>query len=78
MLEGQYLEMVNDLKKKFDEKDQEVQNIKDKIKEIKKNFLSCYGFIRIIDQVHNDEFELNGLLEILRAYMSDMYDELNY
>lgn len=77
MLEGEYLEMCEDLQKKFTEKDLEMEKIKEKYEDLKKSFLSAYGFVRILDyNAQLDELEMRGLLEILRAYMSDIYDEL--
>lgn len=77
MLEGEYLELVNDLKIKFDEKDREVSRTREINKELKKIILSVYGFIRVMDHTtSNVDLELMELIETLRAYLSDVYDDL--
>ena len=80
MLEGEYLELVQDLKDKFDEKDREVKEVNDKYDNLKKDFLSAYGFIRVIDNLTSTGFidvELIELIQILRSFLSDVYDELD-
>ena len=76
MLEGEYLELVNDLKCKFDEKDREVLRTSEINKELKKIILSVYGFIRVMDHNTNVDFEVREMVEILRSYLSDVYDDL--
>ena len=73
MLENEYLEMCNQLKEEFDKKDKELQELQKKYNEILKSFLSCYGFIRILDNA--DEEDKNGLIEILRGYCSQRLEE---
>ena len=74
MLEGEYLEMVNHLKSEFDKKDQELKKAKDLYLDMLKVFISCYGFVRIIDYV-DDATEKEGLTEILRMFLSDKFDD---
>tara|TARA_Y100000004_G_scaffold139039_1_gene157796 strand:- start:644 stop:880 length:237 start_codon:yes stop_codon:yes gene_type:complete len=74
MLEGEYLEMVNNLKEKFDEKDKEVEKIKDLYKDVVKDFLSVYGYVRLIDMC--DDMEREGLIEILRGFLSERFEEI--
>jgi len=79
MLEGEYLELVEDLKKKFDEKDKEVEDYKEEVEELKKAMISAYGFVRILDYVSDDVecgSEVKGLIHILRSYLSDQRDIL--
>ncbi len=73
MLENDYLEMCNQLKEEFDVKDRELQEFKNKYNEILKVFLSCYGFIRILDNANDDDKD--GLIEILRSYCSERMEE---
>ncbi len=77
MLEGEYLELVNDLKKKFDQKEKEVDKIKQECEELKKIFISAYGFIRIMDIMADNtdiDFEIKGMISIIRSFLSDMFD----
>jgi hypothetical protein len=76
MLEGQYLELCNDLQEKFNEKERELQRVKEQSNMLKKTFLSIYGFIRIVNSSNLDEGEIDSLLDILRSYCSDIYDEI--
>ena len=74
MLEGEYLEMVNHLKEKFDEKDKEVEKVKERYKDVVKDFLSVYGYVRLIDMA--DDMEREGLIELLRGFLSERFDEI--
>jgi len=79
MLEGEYLELVDDLKKKFEEKEKEVALYKEETDELKKMFYSCYGYIRVLDYVADENecsSELKGLIGVLRSYLSDQRDIL--
>ena len=77
MNEGQYLELVNQLKEQFDIKEKEVTKMQDEIAELKKCIISAYGFIRIIDMVSEHaelDYEVKNMIEILRTFLSDSYD----
>ncbi len=76
MLEGEYLELVNQLKAQFDEKDKEVDKVKERYKEVIKDFLSVYGYVRLIDMA--DDMEREGLIELLRGFLSERFDEIFY
>ena len=76
MLEGEYLELVNDLKKRFDEKEKEMERIEEENTDLKKLFYSVYGFVRIID-ITDDYSDKESMLEILRSFLSERYDMLN-
>lgn len=79
MLEGEYLELVNDLKSRFEEKDAEVKKVVERNDELQKIVISCYGYIRILDYMAENaeiDFEIKGMIEILRSYLSNSYDEL--
>lgn len=79
MTEGEYLEMVNQLKESFDEKDKEMIKMNKENEELKKNLISVYGYIRILDYIASSsneiDFELKGMIDILRSFLSDIYDE---
>lgn len=80
MIEGEYLELVNQLKEDFDKKDKEVLRIKEENTRLKKELMSIYGYIRILDYMADStfdmDFELKGLIDVLRSYTSNLFDEL--
>jgi len=79
MLEGEYLELCEDLKNKYEEKEKELEKMKEEKKELMKVIYGVYGFLRI-----NMENEIMGLnesgdlidqLNLLRTYLSTFFDE---
>ena len=80
MLEGEYLEMVNDLRDRFEEKDKEMEKIKEQNSRLKKDLISAFGFVRILDyfscEVHDVDYEIKSLIDVLRSYLSSTYDEI--
>ncbi len=62
--ENDYLTLANELKKQFEEKDKEVE-------ELKKNLISCYGIIRVIDMQSNG---LDDNIVLLRGWLSDLVE----
>ena len=80
MLEGEYLELVDDLKKKFEAKEEEVNVFKERISILEKDLLSAFGIVRVIDyfcSVTDTDEELKVLISSLRTYLSECYDNLN-
>ena len=79
MLEGEYLELVNDLKKKFDEKDKELEKLKEEIEQYKKNLFSVYGWCRMTDILMSEglleENDFINQISIMRTFLSNWYDE---
>lgn len=81
MLEQEYLQLCEQLKNTYEEKEQELNKLKQQNQELKKNLMSCYGFIRIIDYIVDEgdvPFELRTLIDVFRGYLSDMYDDLYF
>ena len=74
MLEGEYLELTNQLKEEFDKKDKELEKVKEKHIDLLKHFLSVYGFIRIIDTADPSDKDL--LIEVLREFLSNIFDNI--
>jgi hypothetical protein len=78
MTEGQYLELANQLKESFDEKDKQVDLLLKENEELKKNFISIYGMLRVIDyysQGNIDDAVIITLIETARGYASSVLDE---
>ena len=78
MTEGEYLELANQLKESFDEKDKQVETLLEENQEIKKHFLSLYGMLRVINYYADgnvDEPTLT-LIESARGFASSVLDDL--
>ncbi len=78
MLEQEYLEMVNQLKESFDQKDQEMMEFKNENHELRKTLISCYGFVRILDTIAERseiEMEVKTMIEIFRGYLSEQFED---
>ena len=79
MLEQEYLELCEQLKNTYEEKEQELNKLKQQNQELKKSLISCYGFIRVMDYIVDEDdvsLELRTLIDVFRGYLSDMYDDL--
>ena len=75
MLEQEYLELSNQLKESFDKKEKEVEKIKEELTDLKKIFVSAYGFVRIMDNI-DDWSEKEALLDLLRSYLSEQFENI--
>jgi len=80
MLEGEYLELSNQLKEKFDEVEQKLQSIERREKELIKDFMTAYGIARLLDQLIDMnpvgyDVEIVTLVECLRGFLSDSIDK---
>ena len=78
--DSQYLEEMNEMKKMYDKKEEEIIKYKKENYQLKKDLMSCYGMIRILDiQFNNGEFsgdELKNVIEFLRGYLSNVFDDI--
>lgn len=63
--ENDYIELANELKKQFEEKNEELE-------ELKKNVISCYGIIRVLDI---ESVETNETIELLRGWLSGVVEK---
>lgn len=77
MTEGEYLELANQLKESFDEKDKQVDLLLKENEELKKNFISIYGMLRVIDYYAQGNIDepMGTLIETARGYASSVLDE---
>jgi hypothetical protein len=78
MLEGEYLELVNQLKEQHEEKNREVDKIKEQFKDCKKALMSAFGMVRVLDEMLRGtevEEEIVILVSVLRTFLSYRYDE---
>ena len=78
MTEQQYLELANQLKESFDEKDKQVERLLKENEEIKKDFLSLYGMIRVLNYYADGNVDepLLTLIETARGFASSVIDDL--
>ncbi len=73
--EQMYLDMVNQLKAKYDLMDRAVEKLRRNDLEHKKIIFTCYGILRIIDiTFHSDPEFIHLLVENLRGMLSDTFD----
>ena len=80
MLEGEYLDMVNQLKEKYDEITTKLDSIERRDKELRKDFVTAYGVLRLLDHliassVVGFDDEVGIIVETLRGFLSDCVDK---
>lgn len=80
MMEQDYLEMVNQLKEKYDEITAKLDKIELLELDIKKDMISCYGIVRILDHLISTSMggydtEVITMIEVLRGMLSDCMDK---
>jgi len=79
MNEGQYLELVNQLKEKYDEINAKLDIIETNEMEMKKDMCSCYGVVRMLDHLISNSHipydnEVVVIVEVLRGLISSAMD----
>ena len=77
--EQMYLDMVNQLKDKYEEITSKLETIERRDKELRKDFVTAYGVIRLIDHlisssVQGFDDEVVIMVECLRGLLSDCID----
>ena len=80
MNEGDYLDMVNQLKVKYDEVEYKMESILRMEKIIKKDIIVAYGVARLLDHLMDTSVvpydnEIIVLIEMLRGILSDSIDK---
>ena len=79
MNDGQYLEMANHLKETYDKMEEKLLRSEIKIIDLKKEIISAYGLIRVIDNLmehlHEVPHEIVVIVELLRSQLSDTVDK---
>ena len=79
MLEGEYLDMVNQLKSKYDMITSKLDRIEAMEIEMKKDLITAYGVVRMIDHLISNSHvpydnEVITIVECLRGLMSNVMD----
>ena len=78
--EQMYLDMVNQLKEKYDEITTKIESIERRDKELRKDFVTAYGVVRLLDHLIDInpvgyDVEVVTLVECLRGFLSDSIDK---
>tara|TARA_R110002012_G_scaffold37498_1_gene104923 strand:+ start:2587 stop:2883 length:297 start_codon:yes stop_codon:yes gene_type:complete len=76
MNEQMFLESMNHLKEINDKRDSEMKKLERQLLEYKKQLITVYGIIRLLDSVYNNHviepaFEVTTIIECLRTYISE-------
>ena len=79
MLEGEYLDMVAQLKEKYDMITSKLDKIELMEMNMKKDLMSVYGVVRMLDHLISTSHigydnEVMTIVECLRGMLSDMMD----
>lgn len=76
--ENQYLTMANELKEQYDELVKDRKKIIEDLLFFKKEFITTYGVIRLLDIDLSSEFVLNNsivqIIENLRSHLSKIFE----
>ncbi len=78
MLEGEYLELCNQLKEKYEKNQLEQNKLQVKCDQYIKELITCYGIIRMIDIFAEETFidlQVKTLIEMLRTHLSNFFDD---
>lgn len=79
MLEQEYLEMVNQLKDKYDEITDKLDRIELLELDMKKDLITAYGVVRMLDNLISNSHipydnEVVTIVEVLRGLLSNCMD----
>jgi hypothetical protein len=79
MMEGEYLDMVAQLKEKYDMITSKLDKIELMELDMKKDMISTYGVVRMLDHLISTSHigydnEVMTIVEVLRGMLSDMMD----
>ena len=77
--EQMYLELVNQLKEKYDQVESKLLSIERRDKDLQKDFTTAYGVVRLLDHLISSspvgfDDEVVIMVECLRGFLSDSMD----
>jgi hypothetical protein len=80
MLEGEYLELVAQLKEKYDMITSKLDKVELMEIDIKKDLMTAYGVVRLLDHLISTSLvgydnEIIVIVEVLRGLLSDCMDK---
>ncbi len=77
MNEGEYLELTNQLKQKFDKNEKEIEAMRETYEALRKDVISMYGFFRVIDNLIQEDENIDGEIMLLctsyRSFLSEVF-----
>ena len=77
--EGQYLELANDAQERFNAMSLRIKHKDNELLEIKKELISAYGYIRILDSVYQSQDDqeptITIMIEVLREFLSQFTED---
>jgi len=77
--ENEYLNLATEAQHKYNELNQKLLDKEKQIKEIKKELISCYGYVRILDNMYIQQAEqdetITLMIEVLREFLSQFTEE---
>jgi translation initiation factor 2B subunit (eIF-2B alpha/beta/delta family) len=81
--EQKYIELAEEAQKKYDELDEKLEKKNNDLLNIKKELISCYGYVRILDNIYNSQEEIEPncaiMIEVLRDFLSQFTeDNINF
>ena len=79
MIENDLLEMAEDCKQRIEEKNKELEKLKIDNHELKKEIMTAYGLVRILDNLLEHcmiEREVKNISDVLRTHLSDLFDKI--
>tara|TARA_R110002153_G_scaffold187910_1_gene340908 strand:- start:180 stop:488 length:309 start_codon:yes stop_codon:yes gene_type:complete len=78
MNDGMYLDAMNQLKEINDKREKETIKQREELMELRKELISAYGIVRLIDMMYQDAGEpineISILIETLREYLSQFVE----
>lgn len=77
--ENDYLELATDAQKRYNDMALKIKSKDDELFRIKKELISCYGYIRILANVYESQGEgeptICMMIEVLYEFMSQFAEE---
>lgn len=78
MNDGMYLDAMNQLKEINDKREKETIKQREELMDLRKELISAYGIVRLIDMMYQDAGEpineISILIETLREYLSQFVE----
>lgn len=81
MSEGFYLDAMNQLKELNEKRDAENKKNKEELIQLKKELITCYGIVRLLDNLNENHplddspVEVKIVIETLRDYLSQFVED---
>tara|TARA_R110000772_G_scaffold111119_3_gene214878 strand:+ start:708 stop:971 length:264 start_codon:yes stop_codon:yes gene_type:complete len=77
--EQDYLELAEQSKNKYEELNNKILKKNEELQDIKKELISCYGYVRILDNLYNQQAEtepnISIMLDVLRDFLSQFTED---